>query len=237
MTRYLKENRIKLNKDLGTIEKRKNFSPSILGLYKILIPLLGKHVKGVTLDIGCGDMPFKKNILDKTDSYEGLDIKKRNPDTKYIGDVQDMNMIKNDSMDTVLLFQVLEHVKNPEKALKEIYRILKTDGKLIISVPHLSRLHEIPHDYFRYTKYGLRHRLEKSGFEILELKEYGGFFSFIGHQLSSFFVLLFWRIPIIKQISFFLNKWLVVKSCYFLDKITDKKKMFALGYVAVVQKI
>jgi hypothetical protein len=45
-----------------------------------------------------------------------------------------------------------------------------------------------------------------------------------------------WHIPIVKQIVFELNKWLVVRPCFWLDRVTDRQKLFALGYVLTARK-
>jgi hypothetical protein len=103
-------------------------------------------------------------------------------------------------------------------------------------VPHLSRLHEEPHDYFRYTKYGLHTLLEKSGFDVLEMHAQGSLFSFLGHQFSTIFVCLFWHVPILKHVIFFMNKWLCVLPCSALDDVIDKKRLFALGYTCIARK-
>lgn len=62
----------------------------------------------------------------------------------------------NDSVDIVWLCAVLEHIQNPFKVMDEVYRVLKPDGLVLISVPFIQYLHASPHDYFRYTKYGVR---------------------------------------------------------------------------------
>ena len=98
-------------------------------------------------------------------------------------------------------------------------------------------MHDIPHDYFRYTKYGLESLLNQNGFKVLEILPRGGLFSFLGHQFSNIFLSLFWHIPIIKNIVFFINKWFCVKLSYFLDKHIDKNKLFALGYTVVAETV
>lgn len=236
MRRYLSKNRSRLDADLQNVEVRKYFSATTLGLYESTTEAINDFVFGSTIDLGCGDMPYKDVVLKKGASYESLDVEQRVSGVTHIGDIQKMTMIRDSRYNTALCLQVLEHVRDPQKTLNEIKRILTHDGILILTVPHLSRLHEEPHDYYRYTKHGLRHLLESSGFSIERLKVYGGIFSFLGHQFSSFFVLTFWGIPVIKKLVYSLNKWLIVKTCYNLDKIFDKKKIFALGYVVVAKK-
>ncbi|MBA64831.1 MAG: hypothetical protein CMG55_03415 [Candidatus Marinimicrobia bacterium] len=231
----IEKNRRNIDKDLQGIDKRKFFSPANYGDLKVTLPILKKYCTGICLDVGCGDMPYKKYILKVVDQYDTLDFKAHVPDIKYVGDVQDMNCIKNDTYDTVVSFEVLEHVNNPFVAVSEIKRVLKSNGIFILTVPHLSRLHDMPHDYYRYTKFGLKSLLNQNGFKVLEILPRGGLFSFLGHQFSNIFLSIFWHIPIIKDIAFFINKWFCVLLSYFLDKHLDKNKLFALGYTVVAK--
>ena len=107
---------------------------------------------------------------------------------------------------------------------------------MILTVPHLSRLHEEPNDFYRFTKYGIRHLFEESGLELVDTRTRGGIFSFLGHQFSTIFVCLFWHIPIIKYIIFYINKIFCVLPCILLDKTFDKNKKFALGYISIGKK-
>jgi SAM-dependent methyltransferase len=181
-------------------------------------------------------MPFRSLIEERVNQYDSIDIERRTSNVKYLGDIQDMNMIDNDNYDSALCLEVLEHVPNPFKALSEIHRILKKGAKLVCSAPHLSRLHEEPHDYYRYTKYGLRYLFENSGFRVISIEPCGGIFCFLGHQLSTLFLLPVWHIPILKDVAFWINKWIFVKGFYTCDKLFDKEKIFALGYTCVVEK-
>jgi SAM-dependent methyltransferase len=70
----------------------------------------------------------------------------------------------------VLLTQVLEHVPEPAGVLSELHRILVEGGTLYLTVPLVWELHELPHDYYRYTSEGLRHLLESAGFTSVEVQ-------------------------------------------------------------------
>ena len=69
----------------------------------------------------------------------------------------------------MLCTEVLEHLPEPQKAVDEFFRVLKPGGTLLLTTRFLFPIHDAPHDYFRYTKYGLRHLLRR--FEIVELHE------------------------------------------------------------------
>lgn len=236
MRNLLMRNRLKINKELNTYELRKYFSPSCYADSIVKLPALSAHLHGKCIDIGCGDMPFRSLIEKHVSQYDSVDMEKRVPDVKYLADIQDMSIIDSDSYDSALCLEVLEHVPNPLKAISEIHRILKKGATLVCSVPHLSRLHEEPHDYYRYTKYGLRYLFENSGFRIISIEPNGGIFSFLGHQLSTIFLVPVWHIPILKDVAFWINKWLIVKLFHTCDNFFDKRKIFALGYTCVVEK-
>ncbi len=235
MDTLLKRNRIKINNELA-FHSRKYFSPSSYADSLITIPEIMKYINGKCIDIGAGDMPLKSLIEKQANQYDTLDVEKRAPNLTFLSDICNMNMIKNETYDSAICLQVLEHVSDPFKAMREINRILKKGSILVCSVPHLSRLHEEPHDYYRYTKYGLEYLFKKSGFSIVSITPTGGLFCFLGHQLSSIILLPVWHIPIIKNIAFWLNKWVIVKFFTLLDKLIDKNKIFALGYSCVVEK-
>jgi SAM-dependent methyltransferase len=75
----------------------------------------------------------------------------------------------------VVSFQVIEHLPEPITFLGECLRILKPGGHLFLTVPFMWHIHEEPYDYFRYTKFGLRHILEKCGFIDIAIVENTGF--------------------------------------------------------------
>jgi SAM-dependent methyltransferase len=236
LQKLLRNNRQRINQDLPDIDQRKYFSPALYALTKKILQALEEHAHGQLIDIGCGDMPFKYHLPKAVTQYDTLDIEARTEGVTYIGSVLDMYMIKDESYDSAMCFDVLEHVPNPFEAVQEICRVLKKGGILMLSVPHLSRLHEIPHDYYRYTEFGIRSMLESNGFEIIEIDSTGSLCCFLGHQVSSILNCLFWRIPIFKWIIFYLNKCICVLPCFFIDRYFLKARLFPLGYICIAQK-
>ena len=75
---------------------------------------------------------------------------------------------RDESFDTVLLLEVLEHVAEPERVLAEIQRVLRIGGVLLLSMPFLYPLHDSPHDYQRYTAPGLMHAVKRAGMHCSE---------------------------------------------------------------------
>jgi SAM-dependent methyltransferase len=116
-----------------------------------------------TLDIGAQNGPYATHFPRRI----ALDIT-RGVGVRIIGDAQALG-IGDATFEVVLCTEVLEHLPEPQRAIDEIFRVLVPGGQLLLTTRFLFPIHDAPHDYFRFTKYGLRHLLRR--FEILELQE------------------------------------------------------------------
>ena len=167
-------------KTIKRIIQKEQFSPGFLGFWvnhfyfarKGLfenISNLAKYINGKTLDIGCGQKPYEK--LFNSSWYIGLEVdtieNRKNKKADYFYDGKTFPFQDNE-FESVIVNEVFEHVFNPVDFLKEIYRVLKPGGTLLITVPFVWDEHEQPYDYGRYTSFGLQYILKKSGFEIIE---------------------------------------------------------------------
>lgn len=104
----------------------------------------------------------------------------------------------SDSFDIVLLLEVLEHLPEPAAAVQEAARVLRPDGLLVLSTRQAWPTHGAPHDYFRYTRYGLEHLLTQAGLTRIELHPLGGPGSIVAVTLENNIGLL--RKPIVQQL-------------------------------------
>ena len=146
-----------------------------------------KHLNGQIIDIGCGRMPYRDYILEKSkvENYTGLDIENPiynnenfKPDIFWDG----VKIPSEDQLyDSAILLEVLEHCEQPEIVIKEAYRVLKPGAKLLFSVPFLWYYHEAPYDYSRYTAYKLNALFTNAGFEIDEIVGYGNWNTALAH--------------------------------------------------------
>jgi SAM-dependent methyltransferase len=140
------------------------------------------YLKGRLVDIGCGTKPYEKLLAPYVIEHVGVDHEETIHDKAQIdlfGTVYDIPA-DDASFESAICTAVLEHVEEPEIALRECYRVLKPGGYAIYSVPFIWHLHEEPRDFYRYSKYGLRYLFEKVGFEIIEIKALSGFWVTFG---------------------------------------------------------
>lgn len=159
-----------------------------------LLERVAPQARGRLLDVGCGDKPYQDLFLPYVSEYVGIEheasfnatsasASTRKPDVLYDGR---RLPFEDQSFDTVLNVQVLEHTPYPAALVAELARVLKVDGVLILSAPFQFRLHEQPHDYYRYSPHGLRVLCEASGLEILEVHSQGSLWSVLVHKLNSY---------------------------------------------------
>lgn len=235
MLERIRRNRGRLAEEFGESRYR-DFSAAQASRWREAERLISVHTTGRVLDVGCGHMPFRRLVLRHATSYEGLDLEPRVAGVDYVTDVSVMTGVPRNAFDTVLCFEVLEHVPDPDRALGAIADVLRPGGKLLATAPHLSRLHEEPHDYFRYTGYGLRALVERAGLEVIELTPHAGVVSFLAHQISTVGLGLVWGIPGLRQLVYQVNRFIFVYPALWIDRVVDRRHLFPLGYGLVARK-
>ncbi|MBN2569926.1 MAG: methyltransferase domain-containing protein [Deltaproteobacteria bacterium] len=148
----------------------------------------GNHCKGILYDLGCGESPYKDFFLQHANQYIGVDWSSSIHNTKadINADLNKRLPISSEVADTVVSFSVLEHLCEPQQMINEAFRILKREGWIILHVPWQWWIHEAPHDYFRYTPYGLKYIFEKAGFVDVRVEPVCGFFSMMILKLNYF---------------------------------------------------
>jgi SAM-dependent methyltransferase len=211
------------------------FSAATLALWRSASAVMARECRGRALDAGSGRGAWRRTILAHADACDSVDLDPRGDDRPtWTGDLMDMPQVPSQHYDTVVCHQVLEHLPDPGRALAELRRVLVPGGRLIVSAPHLSRLHELPHDYFRYTPNGLAVLLERSGFADAEVGTYGGPFSFLHHQSSFLFPGLVAGVPLLGTAAIAVNALL---SFAFdgVDRMPALGRLLPLGVIAVAR--
>lgn len=209
------------------------------------------------LDAGAGKCPYKY-IFEDFD-YQSTDMPGGFYDQPHDFECELHDIPKNDNTyNAVILTQVLEHVPDPGATLTEICRVLKSNGKLLLSVPLNGPLHGEPWHYFQFTHYGLDQLAKKAGFKIVEMEKVGGAFWLIGKRLPVAFGKLLKQydpfrakkrnqslLLCIVMTLLLLPTWFVLylpsayiirPLFYWLDYL-DREKSFTTGYTAVFTKI
>ncbi len=154
------------------------------------------RMHGKMLDVGCGDCPYEYIFTPYVDSYTGVEREGtfelttssargggRKPDVLYDGERLPFD---DETFDCALSVQVLEHTPDPEPLVREMGRVLKKGGLLVLNAPFSFRLHEEPHDYFRYTPHGLAEMCKRAGLRAELTFPQGRLFRVLGHKLNSF---------------------------------------------------
>src|SRR5688500_11947557 len=155
------------------------------------------QARGRLLDVGCGSKPYEELFLPYVSEYVGVEHEAvfqnthsstgtTRADYFYNGDSLPFDA---ESFDTVLSVQVLEHTPHPARLIADMARVMKRDGLLILMAPFSFRLHEEPHDYFRYTPHGLRELCERAALEVTSIEPLGSLWSLIGQKVNSYLAL------------------------------------------------
>jgi SAM-dependent methyltransferase len=136
------------------------------------------HARGRLLDLGCGDVPYYGMYRERASEVLCVDWSASTHGHQHIDLEADLNAalpLADQSFETVLLADVLEHIHEPERLLAEIHRLLVPSGKLLCMTPFLYQVHEGPHDYYRYTRFALERLCARAGLAVVELTPYGGY--------------------------------------------------------------
>ena len=116
-----------------------------------------------TLDIGCGPSRYRSVFPNRV----GLDLR-ASPGVQLQGSVTQLPF-GSGTFGVVLCTELLEHVPDPPAAICEIERVLVPGGKCLLTTRFCYPIHDQPHDFFRFTRYGLAHLF--AGWDLDDLVE------------------------------------------------------------------
>ncbi len=158
---------------LSNIISRQKFQPGFWALftnhnylprYALLqfVKQIADQSGGLIIDVGCGSKPYQAIL--QHDKYVGVDIYNsahphENEDIDLIYDGAALPFANN-AAQTIVCFEVLEHVADVDAFLAELRRVLEPGGRLILTTPFMWPEHEQPYDFRRLTSFGLRQVLE-----------------------------------------------------------------------------
>jgi SAM-dependent methyltransferase len=144
---------------------------------------------------------------------------------------------ENESFDTIMATEVLEHVPDLEVYLKEVLRVLKPKGVFFFTIPFLWPLHEVPHDEYRYTPFSIEKHLKNVGFTNITLKATGGWHASMAQMLGLWVRRSPMPIKKRKALSFILKP--IINYLIKLDKtdsIAFKEGQMITGLYGIIKK-
>ncbi len=185
------------------------------------------------LDAGAGECAYKDRFAQHR--YTGVDLGIGDAQWNYgqLDAVADLALLPfhDGAFDAAVNIVTLEHVREPAVVLAELGRVLAPGGRLLLAVPHEWEEHQTPHDYFRYTRYGVRYLLERAGFGEIDIRPAGGFFRLLSRRL-------------LNALQFFPGPLFVLAALAFapaalalpLLEPLYRKQNFTLGYICIARK-
>jgi len=205
------------------------------------------------LDVGAGSSPYR--FFFKHCEYITQDFCQLNPKQLRFGIgytaidiISEAHKIPlpDNSIDVIILTEVLEHVPFPIEVIKEASRLLRKNGKILITAPLGSGLHQQPfHFYGGYTPFWYDKFLSEFHFSKIEIEPNGNFFKYFGQEFQRFIqstnplrfpYFFFLKIIWLPIWIFLLPFWIIVPFfCHLIDK-NDFDKIFTVGYHVVAIK-
>ena len=192
---------------------------------------LADHAR--VLDAGAGEGKFATAFARQ--QYIGVDLGIGDTNWNYarldtLADLERLPFLDN-TFDACINIVTLEHVREPAAVVQELYRTLKPGGIILLVTPHEWEEHQQPHDYFRYTRFGMEYLLNKAGFTEMVVEPAGGYFRLLSRRL-------------LNGLQFFPGLWVIPAAVFLIPPAMllpmfdglDDRRNFTLGYVCTARK-
>lgn len=191
-----------------------------------------EKIEGKIVDFGCSSRPYYHEYIERGNSILKVDIE-MGPGIDMQVNLEDNSLPMPDgSIDSILLVNVLELLKNPESLFLEFIRILKPDGKIFFSSLLTINLRPQPGDYNRWTELKIRLSLKEAGFKNIEIIPIGERFTVCTNLIIS-------PIPL-KGILGIIVKGPIYILALWLDRLIPKNILknhpCPIGYFCIAQK-
>ncbi|MDA2916736.1 class I SAM-dependent methyltransferase [Nitrospinae bacterium AH_259_B05_G02_I21] len=199
------------------------------------------------LDAGAGEARYSS--LFARANYVACDFAKGEPKWDYsrLSVVCDLAALafQDGTFDLIISTEALEHIPDPQAVFKEFARALVNGGRLLVTVPFQGyREHQVPYDYYRYTRYGLEYLAGQAGLKVDEVRAIGGVFSLMAklvHYLTGYWFLQpepTWKRIAKKplRVTYSIFKRIAFRILSALDR-RDNRRDFPLHYFLICTKI
>lgn len=203
-------------------------------LYADTKNLVARYVRGRTLDVGAGRLAWRPLLKHYSAIYVSSDITREHPDVDVLFDATKPFPFGEEAFDSLFCHSVLEHTREPWQAFCEMWRVLAPGGVAIVSVPFVFYLHGQPHDYYRFSKYGVAYLAERAGFQVAETVSNGGAFHLLLNIPSVIMSALLATIGLKRLIPLVTRFWLALARM--LSHRFERDTLFAMNYIAVLRK-
>jgi SAM-dependent methyltransferase len=207
----------------------------VAGAYERHLP---EHARGRLLDLGCGTVPLYAAYRPLVSEITCVDWGGSVHHGQHLDVAHDLNQplpLADARFDTIILSDVLEHIRKPEALLGEVRRVLAPGGKLLLNVPFFYWLHEQPHDYFRYSEHALRSFVDSIGLKLLLLEGLGGapevLADVVGKHLSQLPLLGGAASRLLQQ-----STWAVAKLPVLSRALAPSRQRFPMAYFLVAER-
>jgi SAM-dependent methyltransferase len=198
---------------------------------------LSQHATGLLVDLGCGTVPLYRAYADLVTDVVCVDLGGTSH-ARHLDVECDLNgplPFPDQTFDTIVLSDVLEHIARPETLWAEMARILAPGGEILMNVPFLYWIHASPHDYYRYTESALRRFVESAGLELIRLDALGGAPEVVADIVAKNFA----AVPLIGRPVATLVQWMTegITATRIGGKISRVTSVsFPLGYFLIARK-
>ena len=205
--------------------------------------LVSLSQNALLLDVGAGRGDFFSVL--KGRPFIALDIYPY-PEVDIVCDLTKTNPFRPNSFDAILLFNVLEHVYDTHALVQSLAAMLKPDGVLLVTIPFMVKMHQVPVDFVRYTHYFLERLGDDHGLKVEHLEGYYDPVFLLGEGIGN----LKWRIlPAIRGFHHYVGRtllWGIQILAELMEHVTgpgwvqipaEARSLSPTGYHVVYRKV
>jgi SAM-dependent methyltransferase len=211
--------------------------------------------RGTVLDLGAGSRPYRDLYVRFFEQTISADVVTSPHDTGGVDVIASAESLpfEDRSFDAVICTEVLEHCRDPARAVREVARVLRPRGRAFITTPFLVQLHEMPHDFFRYTPSALTGLAADAGLEVTSLVPRGDYLALmltllafpvskLFQKLSAVLGMNLYRpenplvyLALVLPQRLYFERWRRMRTggAPLFRRIHERLNYFALGYVVV----